>query len=99
MMIRIVLPFHLRNLAQVGSEVTLEVEARLRCVPCSTRSKPAIPCCAEPSATTTRNSAGHSCASSPAKKTSPTSRRMHRSPTAVASGKEPLVILGAIAGG
>ena len=27
MMIRIVLPFHLRNLAQVGSEVTLEVEA------------------------------------------------------------------------
>lgn len=26
-MIRIVLPFHLRNLAQVGSEVSLEVEA------------------------------------------------------------------------
>ena len=26
-MIRIILPFHLRNLAHVGSEVTLEVEA------------------------------------------------------------------------
>jgi sulfur-carrier protein len=25
-MVRVVLPFHLRNLAQVGSEVTLEVE-------------------------------------------------------------------------
>ncbi len=27
MMIRIILPYHLRNLAHVGSEVTLEVEA------------------------------------------------------------------------
>ena len=26
-MIRVILPFHLRNLAQVGSEVTLDVEA------------------------------------------------------------------------
>ena len=26
-MIRIILPFHLRNLAHVGSEITLEVEA------------------------------------------------------------------------
>jgi hypothetical protein len=40
-MIRVVLPYHLRNLARVDGEVQLEVAS-----PVTTRSKHAIRCCA-----------------------------------------------------
>ena len=40
--IRVVLPAHLRTLAQVGGEVTLDVDGRSRTGRCSTRSKRAI---------------------------------------------------------
>ena len=43
-MIRVVLPFHLRNLARVDGEVQLEVAGRSRCARCSTRSKHVIRC-------------------------------------------------------
>jgi len=58
-MIRVILPFHRRNLTHVGSEVTLET-ADLKPGPVTRRSvldaifaremPPAIPCCAAPSA-------------------------------------------------
>jgi ribosomal protein L14 len=64
-MIRVILPFHLRTLAHVGSEVTLEVtdlkpgavtQRSVLDAGIVRKARPAIPCCVEPSATTTRNS-------------------------------------------
>ena len=82
---------HLRTLAHAGAEVTLEVEARSRSARCWTRSKPAIPCCAAPSATTTRCSAVPFCASLPAKKICPTSRPTPRCPTRSRPGRSRLL--------
>jgi photosystem II stability/assembly factor-like uncharacterized protein len=71
---------------------------RLRSVPCSTPSKHSIRCCEARSAITSLRSAVPFCASSPAPRTIPLSRRIPR-PDAIASGAEPLLIIGAIAGG
>ena len=98
-MIRIILPFHLRNLAHVGSEITLEVEA-----PATLRSVlDALEACYPMLRGAIRD---HD-----TQQRRPFLRFFaceedlsHESPDAplpdaVASGAEPLVILGAIAGG
>ena len=97
-MIRVILPFHLRTLAHVGSELTLEVEGAVTQRSVLDALEARYPSCAEPSATTTRNSAGL-----------PAFFRLRRRPLhnppdaplpdAVASGKEPFIVIGAIAGG
>ena len=99
MMIRIILPFHLRNLAHVGSEVTLEVEApaTLRSVLDALEARyPMLRGAIRDHDTQQRRpflrffaceeDLSHESPDAPL-------------PDAVASGKEPLVILGAIAGG
>ncbi|HEV2732767.1 MAG TPA: hypothetical protein VGV15_22270, partial [Terriglobales bacterium] len=93
--------FHLRTLAHVGSEVTLEVtdlnQARSRNARGWTRSRPAIPCCAIRDHDTQQRwpflrffacegDLSHEPPDAPL-------------PDAVASGKEPFIIIGAIAGG
>ena len=65
----------------------------------STPSRPAIRCCAGRSATRSRSSAGRSCGSSPARRICPTSRRTRRCRSAVATGAEPFLVVGAMAGG
>lgn len=99
MMIRIVLPFHLRNLAHVGSEVTLEVEApaTLRSVLDALEARyPMLRGAVRDHDTQQRRPFLRFFACE--------EDLSHESPDAslpdsVASGKEPLVILGAIAGG
>ncbi len=99
MMIRIVLPFHLRNLAHVGSEVTLEVEApaTLRSVLDALEARyPMLRGAIRDHDTQQRRPFLRFFACE--------EDLSHESPDAslpdsVASGKEPLVILGAIAGG
>ena len=54
-MIRVALPAHLRKLAHVDGEVKLDVAARSPSARCSMRSRRAIRCSAERSATTLRN--------------------------------------------
>ena len=73
--------------------------ARRPCARSSMRWRPLIRRCAGRSATTARSAVGRSCGSSPASRTCPTSRRMPRCPVAVASGLEPFLVVGAIAGG
>ena len=99
MMIRIVLPFHIRNLAHVGSEVTLEVEApaTLRSVLDALEARyPMLRGAIRDHDTQQRRPFLRFFACE--------EDLSHESPDAslpdsVASGKEPLVILGAIAGG
>lgn len=99
MMIRIVLPFHLRNLAHVGSEVTLEVQApaTLRSVLDALEARyPMLRGAIRDHDTQQRRPFLRFFACE--------EDLSHESPDAslpdsVASGKEPLVILGAIAGG
>jgi molybdopterin synthase sulfur carrier subunit len=97
--IRVVLPFHLRNLAQVGSEVTLEVQG-----PVTQRSilnalearYPMLRGAIRDHATEKRRpflrffaceeDLSHESPDAPL-------------PEAVASGKEPFIVIGAIAGG
>jgi sulfur-carrier protein len=99
MMIRIVLPFHLRNLAHVSSEVALEVEAPItqRSVLDALEARyPMLRGAIRDYDTQQRRpflrffaceeDLSHESPEAPL-------------PDAVASGKEPLVILGAIAGG
>lgn len=99
MMIRVILPFHLRNLAQVGSEVTLDVEPpdTLRSVLDALEARyPMLRGAIRDHDTQQRRpflrffaceeDLSHESPDAPL-------------PDAVASGKEPLVILGAIAGG
>ena len=89
-MIRVVLPLHLRTLANVvDGEVKLDVAGRATSARFSTRSKPAIRCCAERSAITSRSSADRSCGSSRASKICPTSRRMRRCPTRSRQARSP----------
>ena len=99
MMIRIVLPFHLRNLAHVGSEVTLEVEgaATLRSVLDALEARyPMLRGAIRDHDTQQRRpflrffaceeDLSHESPDAPL-------------PDAVASGKEPFIVIGAIAGG
>ena len=99
MMIRIVLPFHLRNLAHVGSEVTLEVEApaTLRSVLDALEARyPMLRGAVRDHDTQQRRpflrffaceeDLSHESPDAPL-------------PDAVASGKEPFIVIGAIAGG
>jgi hypothetical protein len=98
-MIRIILPFHLRNLAHVGSEVTLEVEApaTLRSVLDTLEARyPMLRGAIRDHDTQQRRpflrffaceeDLSHESPDAPL-------------PDAVASGKEPLIVIGAIAGG
>ena len=99
MMIRVILPFHLRNLAQVGSEVTLEVEApaTLRSVLDALEARyPMLRGAIRDHDTLERRpflrffaceeDLSHESPDAPL-------------PDAVASGKEPFIVIGAIAGG
>ena len=65
----------------------------------STPSRPAIRCCAGPSATTPRSSAGPSCGSSPARRICRTSRWTRRCRSGSPTGAEPFLVVGAMAGG
>jgi molybdopterin synthase sulfur carrier subunit len=98
-MIRIILPFHLRNLAQVGSEVTLDVEApaTLRSVLDALEARyPMLRGAIRDHDTQQRRpflrffaceeDLSHESPDAPL-------------PDAVASGKEPFIVIGAIAGG
>ena len=98
-MIRIILPFHLRNLAHVGSEITLEVEApaTLRSVLDALEARyPMLRGAIRDHDTQQRRpflrffaceeDLSHESPDAPL-------------PEAVASGKEPYLIIGAIAGG
>jgi len=98
-MIRVILPFHLRNLAQVGSEVTLDVEApaTLRSVLDALEARyPMLRGAIRDHDTQQRRpflrffaceeDLSHESPDTPL-------------PDAVASGKEPLIVIGAIAGG
>ena len=90
---------HLRTLARVGAKWSANAEGRYAAPDSWTLWKPAIRCCAAQSATTSRTNAARSCDFSPVRKIV-----SHESPDAplpddVASGKEPFLIVGAIAGG
>jgi hypothetical protein len=98
-MIRIILPFHLRNLAHVGSEITLEVEApaTLRSVLDALEARyPMLRGAIRDHDTQQRRpflrffaceeDLSHESPDTPL-------------PDAVASGKEPFIVIGAIAGG
>src|SRR5438128_9179663 len=107
-MIRVILPTHLRTMAHVGSEVTLEVvilKTRPGHAPLSAgrvvnrKMRPTIPCCAARSrqqATTSPNSGGVSCLW-PAplrmrRRPLPQPRPTHRSQTRSRLVKEPFVV-------
>jgi sulfur-carrier protein len=98
-MIRVILPFHLRNLAHVGSEVTLDVEAPItqRSVLDALEARyPMLRGAIRDHDTQTRRpflrffaceeDLSHESPDAPL-------------PDAVASGNEPLIVIGAIAGG
>jgi hypothetical protein len=98
-MIRIILPFHLRNLAHVGGEITLEVEApvTLRSVLDALEARyPMLRGAIRDHDTQQRRpflrffaceeDLSHESPDTPL-------------PDAVASGKEPFIVIGAIAGG
>jgi sulfur-carrier protein len=99
-MIRVVLPHHLRTLAQVGNEVAFEVET-----PATQRSVLDALEDTLPHAARNDSRSGHarsgvlSCASSPVSRICLTSLPDAPLPDAVASGKEPFIVIGAIAGG
>jgi molybdopterin synthase sulfur carrier subunit len=98
-MIRVVLPFHLRNLAHVGSEVTLEVEG-----PATTRSVldalevryPMLRGAIRDHDTLERRAFLRFFACEEDLSHNPPDAPL---PDAVASGKEPFIVIGAIAGG
>ena len=98
-MIRIILPFHLRNLAHVGTEVTLEIEG-----PVSQRSVldalearyPMLRGAIRDHDTQQRRPFLRFFACEEDLSHNPPDTPL---PDAVASGKEPLIVIGAIAGG
>ena len=99
-MIRVVLPAHLRTLAQVGERgAARRRRPGDRSGRCSMRSRPRTRCCAAPSATTAPCSGGRSSASSPASRTSRTNRRTLRCPRRWRRRRSRCMIVGAIAGG
>ena len=98
-MIRVILPFHLRNLAQVGNEVTLEVTAPITqrsVLDALETSYPMLRGAIRDHGTLQRRpflrffaceeDLSHESPDAPL-------------PDAVASGKEPFIVIGAIAGG
>ena len=100
-MIRVVLPAHLRTLAQrrrrgaargrrAGHRSASVLDALEAALPDAARHDPRPRHAA---------SAGRSCGSSPARRTCPTSRRTPRCPTRSRPGREPFLIVGAMAGG
>lgn len=98
-MIRVILPPHLRTLAQVGSEVTLDVEgsATLRAVLDALETRyPMLRGTIRDHVTLQRRPFLRFFACEEDLSHEPPDAPL---PDAVASGKEPLVILGAIAGG
>jgi sulfur-carrier protein len=98
-MIRVILPFHLRTLAHVGSEVTLEVEAPVtqRSVLDALEARyPMLRGTIRDHVTQQRRPFLRFFACEEDLSHEPPDAPL---PEAVASGKEPLVILGAIAGG
>ena len=98
-MIRVVLPAHLRTLARVDGEVKVDVTGPVTRARCWTRSRPSTRCCAGRSATRSRGSAApflrfFACEED----------LSHESPDAplpeaVATGAEPFLVVGAMAGG
>jgi molybdopterin synthase sulfur carrier subunit len=98
-MIRIVLPFHLRNLAQAGGEVTLEVEdpVTLRSVLDALEARyPMLRGTIRDQATQQRRPFLRFFACEEDLSHEPPDSPL---PAAVVSGKEPLIVIGAIAGG
>ncbi len=98
-MIRIALPYHLRTLARIDAEVRLDVPS-----PVTQRSvldalEARYLCSPEPFATMKLNSAGRFCGFLPAEKICPLSHRYTPLPDKIASGEEPFLVIGAIAGG
>ena len=99
-MIRVELPAHLRTLAGVGPRGEPRDRGRGHAALGARRARGRVSRAARArSATTSRRSAGRSCASSRASRTCPTSRRTPRCRTRSRGAPEPLVIIGAIAGG
>jgi molybdopterin synthase sulfur carrier subunit len=98
-MIRIILPFHLRNLAQVGTEVTLEVEGPVtkRSVLDALEARyPMLRGAIRDHDTLERRPFLRFFACEEDLSHNPPDDPL---PDAVASGKEPFLIIGAIAGG
>jgi len=98
-MIRVILPFHLRNLAHVGSEITLEVEApaTLRSVLDALEARyPMLRGAIRDHDTQQRRPflRFFACEEDLSHESPDASL-----PDAVASGKEPFIVIGAIAGG
>ena len=98
-MIRVVLPYHLRNLARVNDEVRLEVQSPVTCGQFSMRSRPAIRCCAGRFATTLLCADGRLFDFYACKEDLSLGSAETRLPDAVVTGAEPLLIIGAMAGG
>jgi len=98
-MIRIILPFHLRNLAHVGGEITLEVEApaTLRSVLDALEARyPMLRGAIRDHDTQQRRPFLRFFACEEDLSHNPPEAPL---PDAVASGKEPFIVIGAIAGG
>jgi hypothetical protein len=94
----VVIPHHLRTLAGVGREVTLEIEGPVTQRACSTRWKPASRCCGDDARSHTLKRRAFirffACGQD----------LSHESPDAplpeaVVSGAEPFMVVGAMAGG
>ncbi len=99
MMIRVILPFHLRNLAHVGSEATLDVEApvTLRSVLDALEARyPMLRGAIRDHDTQQRRPFLRFFACEEDLSHNPPDAPL---PDAVASGKEPFIVIGAIAGG
>ncbi len=97
--IRVVLPFHLRNLAHVGSEITLEVEAPVtqRSVLDALEARyPMLRGAIREHGTLQRRAFLRFFACEEDLSHEPPDAPL---PEAVASGKEPFIVIGAIAGG
>ncbi|MBO0911387.1 MAG: MoaD/ThiS family protein [Acidobacteria bacterium] len=98
-MIRVVLPYHLRNLAHVGSEVTLEVNPPItqRSVLDALEERyPMLRGAIREHVTLARRAFLRFFACGEDLTHEPPDRAL---PEAVASGKEPFIVMGAIAGG
>lgn len=98
-MIRVILPFHLRNLAQVGNEVTLEVAAPItqRSVLDALEARyPMLRGAIREHETLKRRPFLRFFACEEDLSHEPPDAPL---PDAVASGKEPFIVIGAIAGG
>ena len=97
--IRVEIPYHLRNLAQVDGEIALEVAGRSRCGRCWTHSRHVTLCCAgtirEHDTLKRRPFLRFFACEEDLSHQSPDAPL----PEAVADGREPLLIIGAIAGG